>query len=268
LPLFEELDYRPTAMGTLSLRRRREPRFDVDVLEIKLDDEFLMSSLFTDGEIALAQLALDARALDTRIGGDPADSDLAVAVGGLGLGYTARAALDHPAVSGLLVVEAAAEVVDWHRQGLLPLGAGLVADPRCRIVTADFFALAASEDGFDPQQRQRRFDAILLDIDHSPSVVLQDAHGRFYSVQGLAGLGRHLRPGGIFGLWSNEGPDPGFLERLDRAFGWSEAHEVAVHDPHGGVAGRNTIYLARAPRSGGLAPDQGPDQAPSRKPSG
>ncbi|MFC3226676.1 spermidine synthase [Marinibaculum pumilum] len=243
MPLFEELDYRPTAMGTLSLRRRREPRFDVDVLEIKLDDEFLMSSLFTDGEVALADLALNAHGA-----GDPADSDLAVAVGGLGLGYTARAALDHPAVSGLLVVEAAPEVVDWHRQGLLPLGARLVADRRCRIVTGDFFALAASADGFDPQQPGRRFDAILLDIDHSPSAVLQDAHGRFYSVHGLAGLGRHLRPGGIFGLWSNERPDPDFLERLAQTFDWSEAHEVPVHDPHGGLAGRNTIYLARDPR--------------------
>src|SRR5204862_8169920 len=81
---FEELDFRPTPMGVLSLRRRRRPMSDVDVYEIKLGDEFLMSSQFTDAEIELARLGL--AALD-RV-------DIDVVVGGLGRGYTARAVLE------------------------------------------------------------------------------------------------------------------------------------------------------------------------------
>src|SRR5665647_3588243 len=85
---FEELDFRPTAMGVLSLRRRRQLGSGLDVYEIKLGDEFLMSSLFTVAEIALARLGLAALQR----------SDLDVVVGGLGLGYTAQAVLEHAAV--------------------------------------------------------------------------------------------------------------------------------------------------------------------------
>ncbi|MFD1378526.1 polyamine aminopropyltransferase [Fodinicurvata halophila] len=135
---FEELDYRPTSIGALSLRRRRELSLGVDVFEIKLGEEFLMSSLFTASEVALAHLGLGE--LDT--------SDARVLVGGLGLGHTAKAVLEHPEVSGLVVVEALEAVIDWHEQGLVPLGPELAADPRCSFHHGDFFALATSEDGF------------------------------------------------------------------------------------------------------------------------
>jgi spermidine synthase len=112
---FEEIDYRQTPMGELVLRRRREPRLgNREVYEIKLGDEFLMSSLFTDGEVALADLGLAAAA----------GHDLDVVVGGLGLGYTADAVLRHDSVRSLIVVEFLEGVIDWHHQGLLPLGKG------------------------------------------------------------------------------------------------------------------------------------------------
>src|SRR5437870_11552734 len=82
---FEELDYRPTPIGALSLRRRRELSLGVDVFEIKLGDEYLMSSLFTASEIELARLGL----------AELSGADLDVVVGGLGLGYTAQAVLGH-----------------------------------------------------------------------------------------------------------------------------------------------------------------------------
>ena len=63
-------------------------------------------------------------------------------VGGLGLGYTARAALENAAVRSLIVVDALAEVIEWHEQGLLPLGKELTGDPRCRLVHGDFFAMS------------------------------------------------------------------------------------------------------------------------------
>src|SRR5690606_3580366 len=103
--MFEQLDHQSTPIGEISLRRRRDPSLDADVHEAKLDDEFLMSSLFTVAEIALADLglaAVDGEALD-------------VAVGGLGLGYTAQAALADPRVRSLHVIEALAPVIGWHR---------------------------------------------------------------------------------------------------------------------------------------------------------
>src|SRR3954471_24057079 len=103
---FEELDFRPTPMGVLSLRRRRSLTSGVDIYEIKLGDEFLMSSQFTAAEIELARLGL--AALDR--------PDLDVVVGGLGLGYTAQAALENAAVRSLIVVDALGEVIEWHEQ--------------------------------------------------------------------------------------------------------------------------------------------------------
>jgi spermidine synthase len=127
--MFEELDFRPTPIGPLSLRRRRELSTGADVFEIKLGDEYLMSSQFTASEVALARLAL----------AELAGSRLDVAVGGLGLGYTAQAVLEHEAVRSLIVVEMLEPVIEWHQQGVLPLGPQLTADPRCRFVAGDFW---------------------------------------------------------------------------------------------------------------------------------
>jgi len=124
---FEELDYRPTPIGALSLRRRRSPSSGLDVYEIKLGDEYLMSSQFTEAEIDLARLGLAALTREAL-----ARRDLDVVVGGLGLGYTAQAVLEHSTVRSLVVVDALAEVIEWHEQGLLPLGKQLTGDPRCR----------------------------------------------------------------------------------------------------------------------------------------
>ncbi len=84
----------------------------VDVFEIKLGDEYLMSSLFTASEIALARLGL----------AELSGADLDVVVGGLGLGYTAQAVLEHESVKSLVIVEALDAVIDWHEKGVLPLG--------------------------------------------------------------------------------------------------------------------------------------------------
>jgi hypothetical protein len=159
---FKELDYRSTPIGALSLRRRRDPKLGVEVFEIKLGDEYLMSSLFTASEIALAQLGL------AGLSGDNLD----IVVGGLGLGYTAKAVMEHRQVNSLLVIEALQAVIDWHEEGLLPLGSQLIGDPRCRFVHGDFFALAASDAGFDPNAPNRQFHAVLVDIDHSPDLLL------------------------------------------------------------------------------------------------
>lgn len=237
---FEELDWRPTPIGAVSLRRRRDLASGADVFEVKLGDDFLMSSLFTASEIALARLALadlEADALD-------------VVVGGLGLGYTAHAALADPRVRALVVVEYLDAVADWHEAGLVPLGPALVADPRVAIRRGDFFALAAG-DGFDPAAPGRRWDAILLDIDHTPEALLDDRSRDFYAPAGLARVARRLAPGGVFGLWSNDRPDPAFTERLAHVFGVARAEEVTFHNPIQDLPAVQTVYLARTARGPG-----------------
>jgi spermidine synthase len=230
---FEELDFRPTAMGVLSLRRRRQLSTGVDIYEIKLGDEFLMSSLFTVAEIALARLGLGA--LDR--------TNLDVVVGGLGLGYTAQAVLEDSRVRSLIVVDALAEVIEWHERGLLPLGAMLTADTRCRLVHGDFFAMSDSADGLDPQTPARRFDAVLVDIDHSPANLLHPAHAALYQPEGLRSLARQLQPGGVFALWSNDPPDETFTAALAGVFATSQAHVVSFDNPLQDRDASNTVYI-------------------------
>jgi spermidine synthase len=230
---FEELDFRPTPMGALSLRRRRQLSTGVDIYEIKLGDEFLMSSLFTVAEIALARLGLGA--LDR--------TDLDVMVGGLGLGYTAQAVLEDSRVQSLIVVDALAEVIEWHERGLLPLGEMLTADPRCRLVHGDFFALSRAAAGLDPQTPGRRFDAVLVDIDHSPTNLLHPAHAALYRPEGLRRLAQQLHPGGVFALWSNDPPDQTFTAALASVFATSQAQVVTFDNPLQDRDASNTVYI-------------------------
>ncbi|MEV0842273.1 spermidine synthase [Actinocatenispora sera] len=232
---FAELDWQQTPIGTVSLRRRVEPTLQVEVYEVKLDEEYLMSSLFTDGEVALADLAL------AGLSGDRLD----VVVGGLGLGYTAQAVLADPRVASLTVVELLEPVLDWHRRGLLPAAAALT-DARCRLISGDFFALAADEPGFDPDAPGRRFDAVLLDIDHSPSHLLDERSAAFYTPAGLRRLAAQLRPGGAFALWSNDPPETAVTAMLAEVFASATARVVRFPNPLQGGEATNTIYLATA----------------------
>lgn len=234
--LFEEIDYRPTPIGPISLRRRRILSLDLEVFEIILGEEHLMSSLFTASEVALAKLGL---AELSRGGVD-------VVVGGLGLGYTAQAVLENDAVTSLLVVEMLDAVVDWHEERLVPLDPPLTDDARCRLIRGDFFALAASEGGFDPDRPGRQFDAILIDIDHSPDMLLDHRSDNFYTAEGLSLLGRHLRAGGVMGLWSDARPDSAFVDRLTSVFDTAHAEPVTFNNPlQGNKPFTQTVYLAQ-----------------------
>ncbi|MEY2244919.1 spermidine synthase [Streptomyces sp. BF23-18] len=233
---FEEIDWRPTPMGEISLRRRRDPLSGDDVYEVKLGDEYLMSSLFTTGEVELTRIGL----------AELPEVPLDVVVGGLGLGYTARTALDDPRVRSLIVVDTLAEVIDWHRRGLVPLGAGLASDPRCRLVRGDFFSMTTGEPrGLDPDAPGRRFHAILLDVDHSPRHVLHPDHAVLYTRTGLTALAELLQPGGVFALWSNDPPDQEFGSVLAEVFTDTAAHVVDFDNPLQGGTAANTVYVAR-----------------------
>ena len=231
----EELDWQQTPMGEISLRRRREPTLDVDVFEVRLGEEFLMSSLFTAAEVALADLGL------AQAHGESLD----VVVGGLGLGYTAQAVLADPRVRSLAVVEALGEVVGWHERGLLPVSSVLTADARCRFVHGDFFS-AVADGGFgggtpDPVH------AVLVDIDHTPRQVLHPGHAAFYTSDGLRGVVDRLHPGGVFGLWSDAPPEPEFVALLGAVFASADAHVVTFPNHYTGGESANTVYVATTP---------------------
>ncbi len=233
---FEELAWSPTPIGELSLRRRWDATAGSDVFEVKLGEEFLMSSLFTVAEMEVARLAL------ARLDGDRLD----VAVGGLGLGYTAQAVLADPRVRDLVVVDLLAPVIGWHQQGLLPIGDAVAADPRCRLVQGDFFAMAMTG-GLDPAAPERTFDAVVVDIDHSPRHLLDGASAPFYGPEGTQRLAARLRPGGVFSLWSNEPPDDGYAATLSAVFADVEARVISFPNPLQDRPATNTVYLATAP---------------------
>ncbi|NNC88650.1 MAG: spermidine synthase [Akkermansiaceae bacterium] len=233
--LFEELDYQETPLGELILRRRRMRSLgDREIYEVILGNGYLMSSLFTTVEIALADLGL----------AEVEGSKLDVVVGGLGLGYTAQAALKDERIDSLLVVEFMSHVIGWHERGLVPLGEELSNDPRCRFVEGDFFALSEGE-GFDPDRPDRVFDAILLDIDHSPRNLIHERHGGFYTPDGLRKFATRIRPGGVFAMWSDDPPDEKFMTDLAEVFPETDARVVRFPNPILEKDSESTVYLCR-----------------------
>ena len=223
----EELDWQRTPIGEISLRRRLEPTLQVQVYEVRLGEEFLMSSLFTVAEEELSRLGLAAVDAD----------EIDVVVGGLGLGWTARVALHDPRVRSLQVVEALEAVIGWHERDLLPHAAELTGDPRTRLVHGDFFALTATGD-------LPRCHAVLLDVDHSPRNVLHPSHADLYTEAGLRRLADRLHPGGVFALWSDDPPDAAFLADLQAVFASAEATVITFPNHYTDQTSTNTVYVA------------------------
>lgn len=227
----EELDWGDTPWGVISLRRRWDRVTERDVHEVKLGDDFLMSSQFTVGEQELARIGLAA----------VTGTGLTVLVGGLGLGYTALAALEDDRVTELTVIEALRMVISWHERDLLPDTEGLAADPRVRLVCDDFFDLVRAG------RADRTYDAVLLDIDHAPDWLLRDDHGDLYTTEGFARVAAMLTDDGAFALWSDEPPEPEVVRRMADAFGHAAAHVVPFPNPLTGGESANTVYLATRP---------------------
>ena len=232
MPVYE-FGYQETPLGELTLRRRDEPKLGgVEVWEVKLGDDYLMSSLFTESERQLARLGLE-----------PLRGDLDIVVGGLGLGYTAAEALKNENVGRVLVIDLFQAVVDWHERGLVPIGDQLAKDPRCELRQGDFFELARI--GFDTEEPGRKFDAVLLDIDHTPELVLNETNRSFDSLEGLAHVRNQLKPGGTFALWSDDPASERVTALLRDAFGACEAHNIEFPNPYTRSNSVNAVYVAR-----------------------
>ncbi|CAH0991013.1 hypothetical protein SIN8267_01114 [Sinobacterium norvegicum] len=233
--LFEEIDSQASPLGEISLRRRRIPALgDRDIYEVKLGDEFLMSSMFVAAEEALSTLGLAATQGD----------ELSVVVGGLGLGYTAVAALQDQRINELLIVDALSTVIEWHQAEQVPLGKILNADSRSRYIHGSFFDLATAPlTGFDPHCDGKKFDAILLDIDHSPTEFLNPANAGFYCTEKLAMMAEQLKANGVFAMWSQNLPEQSFEALLKTVFASVESHVVSFYNPFQNREATNSVYV-------------------------
>ncbi len=227
-PVFEILALEDSPLGTLCLRRREmlsEP--GVIVTEVTLDHEFLMSSLHTASEEALASIALEMHQGDR----------LSVLVGGLGLGYTAQAALASPRVARVEVVELLPEVIRWLDDGLIPLAGSLKSDPRTHLRPGDIYAQLAAP-------AVARHDLILIDVDHSPDAALGEAGSSFYTVPGLREVCEHLAPGGILGVWSYAESSP-FKDAMCSVFRTVEVRPVTYFNRHVGESFTDWLFFGR-----------------------
>jgi hypothetical protein len=235
--IFEELEYQKTPFGEISLLRRTDPRLDYRLIyEVKLGEDFLMSSFFVEAEEQLAKLGLE------QLKRNGFDQNLDIIIGGLGLGYTAQAALNDPAVTLLRTIDVMQPVIKWHQQGILPIGDVLAKSTRSELIHGDFFSIATdAHQGFLNNQAVH---AVFLDIDHSPSHWLNQDNRSFYTKESLTKLANKMLPGGVFGLWSNELPDPQFIKLLNAVFDSAESHIVQFPNPYSGQKSSNSVYIA------------------------
>lgn len=189
----------PDGGGELRLKRRGT---EFSIMSGTIE---LMNSRLSGSEEALATLVAQ------RLAGRKAPS---VLIGGLGMGFTLRAALAaFGADARITVAELVPEVVDWARGPMADLSAGCLDDPRVTVAIADVAALIRPETGHGPTPR---WDAILLDVDNGPEGLTRMINGWLYSPDGLEAASRALRPGGILAVWSAF-EDPAFVELLEQA---------------------------------------------------
>jgi spermidine synthase len=209
----------PGTDGELRLMRRGAE------FSIMLGTNELMNSRLSGSEAALATLA--AKKLE-------AISKPHLLIGGLGMGFTLRAAL---AVLGtgarIVVAELVPAVVAWARGPMAEIFGDSLSDLRVSIEETDVSEIIRS--------RQSKFDAILLDVDNGPEGLTRKANDALYSSAGLNAAYTALRPGGVLAVWSS-GPNAAFSKRL-RTAGF-DVNEVQVRATGRGGGARHVIWIA------------------------
>ena len=192
---------------------------------IMLGANALMSTRLRGSEEALATLACE------RIAARPRP---AILIGGLGMGFTLRAALAAlPRDSSLVVSELVPAIVTWARGPMAHVHGASLDDPRVRIEESDVGDLIAAA--------RSSYDAILLDVDNGPDALSRDSNDRLYDLEGLGRARAALRPGGLLAIWS-AAPDPAFAKRLGKA-GFA-VEEVTVRAHAGRKGAKHVIWLA------------------------
>jgi spermidine synthase len=227
----EILAWEPTALGLLCLRRRELlSRPGTIITEITLDHELLMSSYVTASERALAEDALARHA----------GRDLAVLVGGLGLGYTAAEVLKSERVGRVEVIEYLPEVVGFLQDGLVPLSAELQGDARLAVRQGDVYAMLR-------EPAAELWDLVLIDVDHSPEERLGSTNASFYTEPGLLAAKQHLARDGLLAVWSYAESSP-FADALHTTFDVVEAVPVTVMNDLVDFEQTDWLFLARDER--------------------
>ncbi len=197
---WQHLETVSTAEGPLALSRRGEREF-----LITIDGRVLMNGVANRSELALAELACNHPALVAR-------ANPRVLVGGLGLGFTLRAALDAlPPQAQVIVAELNKVVVRWCRGAVAVATDHALADPRVTVQVADVARVIATA-----ARERTRYDAIILDLYEGPHEATQRSNDPFYGAKALRTTRDALTAGGIFAVWSEE-PDKAFERRLDKA---------------------------------------------------
>lgn len=195
---------------------------------LKLNGRQLMGSNRTTSEKLLAELAC-APNRKTRAS--------RILIGGLGIGFSLRRALDLASPHAFVeVAELLPDVITWNRTFLADLNARVLDDPRVRIFSGDVFDCIKSHPG--------HYDAILLDVDNGPTSLVQPKNSRLYSANGLSLIRRALLPGGRVTFWAAE-PEPAFLPRLQRAGFLTE--EVAAKSHPSAKRAAHRIYIGERP---------------------
>jgi spermidine synthase len=196
-------------------------------LVVRVRGEVLMSSRVHGSEEVMAEVGCK---------GFASRSGMRVLVGGLGLGYTARAALDCLAADGQLVIrEIMGAIVEWNRGPLRDLAGAPLEDPRTVVEVGDVRANLG----------KARFDAILLDVDNGPEALTVPGNARLYDDAGLAALRQALRPGGALVVWS-AGQSPRFERSLRKAGLVPEVVRVRARG-HIARGSSHVLYVGRNP---------------------
>jgi spermidine synthase len=178
-------------------------------LEVIADGMFLMDTRDGTSERLLVTAAADLLA-----------PEASMVIGGLGVGFSLRAALDHPAIDEIVVVERERAVIDWNRTGpLRQVHGDALADARVRLVRDDLVHWLA--------QDTERFDALCLDIDNGPDWTLSEGNASLYDAHGLDLLAARLRDGGLLAVWSAHA-SPAFTRELLERFGEVRVLDVPV----------------------------------------
>jgi spermidine synthase len=214
-----ELDRAALPQGRELRLMRRGHEFSV-----KLGVAELMTSRLHASEEALATLAAE------KLSGRPRPR---VLIGGLGMGFTLRAALGaFGADAEIVVAELVPAVVRWARGPMADLFGGSLDDGRVELIEADVAELIRGA--------RRPYDAILLDVDNGPEGMTQSANDQLYSMRGLAAARAALSPGGVLAVWS-QGPDQAFAKRFEHAGFSVEDRRVRARGVRGGS--RHVIWL-------------------------
>jgi len=203
------------SIGMLHLSRHWRQEEDTWVYEVYIDGALLMSSISPLSERELATRAIAAH---------KGEGPLRILVGGLGLGHTAEAALESPRAGLVRVVDRMDFVIDWMKDGLLPLSKLLTEDPRVEFVQSDVYADMLGD-------ATETFDLILMDVDHAPHMPLDPSSLPFYTPEGQKQVARHLKPGGILAVWSAFEND-NFTAVLKAGYEESWQEEVVWLVPH------------------------------------